>query len=82
MAWLLLLSMLAVFAGWFVSRDLIWFWSYAALCALGLVGLCVILGDSPHGQIAPFLYSLPAGLGAFIQCMRLIGVELREEGRG
>lgn len=76
MATLLFLSLIVVFAGWFVSRELAWFWSYAALCCAGLIGLVIGLNGSPHGYIAPFIYSLPAGLGAFIQCFRMIGYDL------
>lgn len=81
MAILILLSLAGVFAGWFLSRELAWFWTYAAICVVGLIGLAVVLHGSPHGYIAPFIYSLPAGIGAFIQCFRLIGFDMHESER-
>ncbi|MAK62861.1 MAG: hypothetical protein CMK09_17975 [Ponticaulis sp.] len=77
MTWLVLISLIAVFSGWFIRRDLTWFWSYAGLCTLGLGWLLVASHQDVQAQLMALTYSLAAGMGAVVQCFRIIGAELR-----
>lgn len=82
MTWLVLISLIAVFSGWFLRRELIWFWSYAGLCFAGLIWLAVLTIGQPLGQFLVLAVSLSACLGAFVQSFRIIGAEMRGGAEG